>query len=274
MMCKYVCVRIFTFVALLNLILGLVACASVNTPVSSSFPASSAVHSGETAVAFSPDSGKGVFEPGPAAIAFPRENLLESNSCYRVSLFYPYTAQERIDSQIGKYARDLYNSFVPSFSADCAREQERPGQLFELTLDYSCYSSSPEVISILFVPWMYSGGAHGLGWLESMNFSLVSALRLDYSDIFSNLRGFYEFLSVYARQSLRPKLGELWDSVPGFMDGLEPKAENFNCFVLKPGGLELHFPAYQVASYADGPQECFVPLELLLPFRPKPGIWR
>ena len=42
--------------------------------------------------------------------------------------------------------------------------------------------------------------------------------------------------------------------------GTAPVADNFKDFIWLPGKLHLYFPAYQVASYAAGPQESLLPL--------------
>ena len=51
-------------------------------------------------------------------------------------------------------------------------------------------------------------------------------------------------------------------------EGTEVNADNYRCFTIVPAvdgkaaGISVLFPPYQVASYADGLQEVFVPTEV------------
>lgn len=49
-------------------------------------------------------------------------------------------------------------------------------------------------------------------------------------------------------------------------EDLEPKAENFDAWVVTPGGLVFIFGEYEVAPYADGEPKVLVPFDSLKEF--------
>lgn len=205
-------------------------------------------------------------------IIFPSVVKKEKNSCFESELLYPFTGRSHIDNSIEKYVQDVYAGPARDFGEYCAQKNSASGS-YQIHLDYEAYSPSANIISILYHPWMYSGGAHGLGQLHSSTYRVADGKVLQLENIFARPAGLLEFFSDYTRKSLRPKLGQYWEQNEMFEEGLAPEIENFNVFVLKKGGLELRFPVYQIAPYSEGEQSCFIPLDELATFRPRPNIW-
>lgn len=202
----------------------------------------------------------------------PSTVISEDNNCFKAKVIYPFTGRPKVDMDIHKYVDDIYAGPVRDFAEYCAKKDPKQPQ-YEINMDYESYAPSANVISILFKPWMYTGGAHGLGQVRSANYDIKNGRVLQLENIFAKPAGLLEFFSDYSRKTLRPKLGKIWQENEMFAKGLDPEEENFSVFVLKKDGIVLYFPVYQVAPYASGVQQCFIPREELTGFMPKPGIW-
>jgi hypothetical protein len=212
-------------------------------------------------------------EEGQGKAGFPAESLTESNECYDIRVAYPFFGRPAIDQDLRRRMEDLLRHAAGKFLASCRENPEKSGPENSFIADYVLFGT-PQTITVLFSKFTDSGGAHGFTDLESITWSVFGGGELGYADIFAHTDGLWEFLADYAQRELRPKLGELWLAAPEFASGLAPAETSFRRFALTPEGLSLFFPPYQVAPYACGPQRCDIPLEELLRFRPRPGIWQ
>ncbi|MDR2826119.1 MAG: DUF3298 and DUF4163 domain-containing protein [Deltaproteobacteria bacterium] len=213
-----------------------------------------------------------------ANIKFPDEFQQELNACFRVEIHTPYIGNEQIDEQIRSLAKILRAEAVKKFTTACAADKISVKDIadnppYALDINYETSATFGEVISVLFLPSIYTGGAHPLTDIVPMNFKTQNGQRLEYNDLFGDTAGLLEFLSAHAYTAFRPSLHEFWDSDPTLAEGLDAKADNLSSFILNPQGLVLVFPPYQIAPYSEGVQSCLVPLDKLLRFKPKPGIW-
>jgi hypothetical protein len=217
--------------------------------------------------------------PNKSPVKFPEEFYQRSNACFRLELRTPYIGNEEIDGQIRRWEEALRNETVKDFTSVCAAQKisvadKSKDPIYYLDINYETSTTLGEVISVLLLPSTYTGGAHPMTDVITMNFNSKTGQRLGYSDIFGNTDGLLEFLSAHAYTVFRPSLGEVWDDNPDMAEGLDAQQELLSNFMLNPEGLTLIFPPYQIAPYSEGIQSCLVPLDKLLRFMPRPGIWQ
>jgi hypothetical protein len=211
-------------------------------------------------------------------LRFPEELYQTSNSCFKLELRVPFTGNELIDGQISAWEETLRQDAAQSFTKACAARSDsgraNSGEPdYFLDVNYGTSTTPGGVISVFFLTGTYTGGAHPVTEVVTMNFHSRSGQKLAYDDLFGDTRGLLDVLSARAYEAFRPVLGEIWDANPDMAAGLEAKQENLSSFILNPQGLVLIFPPYQIAPYSEGTQSCLVPLDQLLRFKPKPGIW-
>lgn len=202
-------------------------------------------------------------------IKFPNEYYQYETSCYRLDMNTPFTGIADIDQRFDNWSDGLRAQTMTELNESCyggARD-------LYLDLTYETSVTRGQSLGVVFFAAKYTGGAHPVTDVETMNFNMNSGELLQYQDIFARTDGLYEFLSDYAYRALRPSLGEFWQD-DTFTGGLDPKAENFQSFVVTPDGLVLIFEHYQIAPYSAGIQTCLVPLESLVRFQPRPGVWQ
>jgi hypothetical protein len=153
---------------------------------------------------------------------------------------------------------------------------EKPGRL---NLDFTVATQTQDFVSALADGDGEFGGAHPLPLRATFTQHLASGRIIALSDLFSDADAALGKFSVEARRRLEPELAgrlraenladkllaDRLQALHAMLDaGTEPKAENFAAFLVdgvdgKAIGITLIFPAAQVASYVDGPQQVAVP---------------
>ena len=139
-----------------------------------------------------------------------------------------------------------------------AEKADAPGHTLEI--DHSVVSSTPEYVSILLTTFSYLGGAHPNTKTVAFNWDLRRGSKLELADLFAPGANYLPLLSDYCRRELKKlKVGD-----DEWIDrGTGPVPENYQSWNITPQGLMITFDAYQVASYAEGPQEVIVPYSIL-----------
>ena len=120
---------------------------------------------------------------------------------------------------------------------------------------FKSFTASPGLLSVRFEASRDTGGAHPNQGFASFVFEVQSQSVLGLGDLFQDLPAALALLSELAARRM-----ELVLDGHVFPEGYEPKAENFDVFVLDGQDLLFSFAPYQMASYADGAQTMRVPL--------------
>lgn len=134
----------------------------------------------------------------------------------------------------------------------------------------SVFYKSNKLISIHFLEYMYfSGAAHPNNSSFTVNYDLTANKEITLDDLL--LAGWESKLSELCINSLMSQIyperteGDEW-----VQEGAGPDKKNFKVFNVTPNGLVITFITYQVASYANGPSEVFIPYSYIKEFI-KPG---
>lgn len=132
---------------------------------------------------------------------------------------------------------------------------------WSLEVSYTHEPSPRGLICALAWMWDYTGGAHGNSWTAAFVFDTEGDSLVDPLSFFPDREAFASFAGDVAR-NLRQELGEdFW-----IERGASPTADNYRCMLPVPDstgavlGYRVLFPPYQVAPYAWGPQEVFIPV--------------
>ena len=151
-----------------------------------------------------------------------------------------------------------------------------------LNLDFSLRTQTRDFTSAVGSGDSDFGGAHPKPLLATFTEHLPSGKLVAIGDLFTDADAAFKALSTEARRRLeadfdarltqqipdaKTRAGQIKVSHEMIENGTEPIAVNFENFLVdgvdgKAIGLTLMFPAYQVASYADGPQQVAVPAKV------------
>jgi Protein of unknown function (DUF3298)/Deacetylase PdaC len=138
-------------------------------------------------------------------------------------------------------------------------------------VSYDNVWASNDFVSLIFSDFSFLGGAHGSQMSTTVNYDLKNNRELELKDVFEPNSDYLKMISDYSIADLKKLLGETGDNEL-VSEGAGAKAENFRSWNLTKKGLMITFDAYQVASYADGPQTVIIPYSKLKPILRKDGI--
>lgn len=158
---------------------------------------------------------------------------------------------------------------------------ESPDWTFEIS--YTPNYISKSIVSINENTYIYSGGAHGNGFIQGLNYHLNPLFEISLSDLFDydDHNRVLNFISNYCYEELRkihnewfsPHEEEIQNQSPDtlFWEGsLNPEWENFNDFLITKNGIEIIFNTYSVSAYAFGVQIIVISNDKFLSILKKP----
>ncbi len=191
-----------------------------------------------------------------------------------VSLYYPAFGVDAVDADIRAWAEGVARSYDEEVRGSIAPDGEKPGSygMWDLTGIFSLERPSPDIVSVTFNVYSYSGGAHGNLVITCRNYDLASGRRLEFADLFGDPEKALELMAVWSRESLTTSLGDEADE-DMIRDGTAPDLRNFGELSLMLGGIGIQFQPYQVGPWSAGPQQVDMPLAALAPAAPEAAIW-
>lgn len=176
----------------------------------------------------------------------------------QVDVHYPIELIQypQIDQRVNQFITDIQQQFLDSYAPDLTLPP--PANSWSMSVDYEIFHFSENILSIRLDTYSFTGGAHGIDSVTTINVDVSADRDLALSDVFLNGQIPWETLSTLTQQSLLEQLGEMAD--PTWIEqgtGLNP--DNYHSWVVTPEALVFYFPSYQVAPYAAGPQKVEIP---------------
>jgi len=148
---------------------------------------------------------------------------------------------------------------------------------WEYEISYTPNLISKSIITINENVYAYTGGAHGNGFINGINFRLNPTYKINLEELFEyeEHNEILNFLSNFCYEELRKLYNESFEISEDeiskqekdklfWEDSLSPKWENFNTFLISKQGLEIIFNAYSVSSYAFGLHFIQVPYDKII----------
>lgn len=201
--------------------------------------------------------------PQPAA---PQEvkagEYTESGAYYDIKVAYPAApASERaiIESSLQADVADFKQSVSgldPTVMPSLADHK------LAFDAEFKTYTT-PAYTSYFYTIYEDTGGAHPNGFFKTFVFD-QSGRQVGLKDILGKNPQWLEELSLLVSNDvvaqLKQRLGQTDVTGAIFAEGLAPKEENFQTFVIDGGDLLIEIPPYQVAAYAAGTFEVRIKL--------------
>ncbi len=217
-------------------------------------------------------SGKNPAPRGKAeAPIVPSRSIIKKSDDYIVSAAYPITGNKVLDAEVEIWVNTQIRTFVYGVESIASPDRK---VFYRLNVEYELVEVSPECLSLVFHTNTYTGSspwdAPNQG-VATFVYNLPDGRKLGYEDIFSSSAGLLEFLSNYCQEELLMKLGP--EQQERIKKGASPKMLNFQYFIVTPSGMNIYFPAYQVAVPDLGEQKVEIPLKKLRPFGPEVRLW-
>lgn len=197
--------------------------------------------------------------PALAGVKVVNKHLAAKNKDYDYTIDYPVTGVANIDRTIGAFVKEKVAEYGGAPEDGDARE--RP---YWFELSYEVARNDGKVFAVLFAESSDTGGAHPNSDFTSFDFLMPDGAQVFLPEIVDGKRGLAR-VSAYAVKDLTTQLAgpDGMSDTDWIAKGASPLATNLDIFLLLPDKIAIHFPAYQVAAYAAGPQEVDVPLSYL-----------
>jgi uncharacterized protein DUF3298/peptidoglycan-N-acetylmuramic acid deacetylase PdaC-like protein len=201
------------------------------------------------------------------------KQIKESNKklMYEIAAQYPQLTGGNNPNfeKFNQLARAAVTKEVAGFKKDIAPEEDeepRPeGSMGnDLNIGYEVGIAQDDLISIEFsVGSYYMGAAHPNTFTKVINYDLKNGKQLKQSDLFKPGSKYLQAIAKYTIADLKKHAQEKYLDDAGIEQGAAASAENYKTWTIRRRGIGVKFDAYQVGSYASGPQFVLVPYTVL-----------
>lgn len=192
-----------------------------------------------------------------AGLPVPKKTLAFQSKAFDISVSYPQTGNKALDAVLADYARKQVADFK-TFEPDLAAGDHQ----YTLDVTYDVERNDGRMFAILFTEFADTGGVHPNTDFAAFNFVLPSGEQVFLPEIVDGARGMKRVSDLAIAQLIKT-IGTGPDSMSSKDDitsGAAPDALSLKDSLWLPKELHIHFPPYQVAAYAAGPQEVSIPL--------------
>ena len=201
---------------------------------------------------------------------------------YTFQIVYPVVAPEwqALDAAVHQFAAAQKKDFIDTSTAP----DRASGPDYSLDLTFAVARRTSNFVSVMATGSSFIGGAHGMPIVASFNLDLTDGKLKTLSDLFVDAQAGLQALSAECRRQLEGRYEARLREDPGAMTtaqlasdiesmkrwvekGTTPAPANFGTFLIdgldtRAIGVTVIFAPYQVASYADGPQQVEVPAKV------------
>ena len=186
----------------------------------------------------------------------------DSTEHYSISVHFPVVALENqvAGDRLEEYAEGQTQAFLENFEECSGDDPLLTG--WYLSVNFKQEPCPDELLCITAYIWDYTGGAHGNSCTRAFVFDLPSDSLLEPVELLGGQAEFEAFAEKVMAELNETMVDEGW-----IEDGASPTIENYHTVIPVPdddggiAGYTVIFPPYQVACYACGPVEVFIPIE-------------
>lgn len=166
----------------------------------------------------------------------------------------------KVERSINKQFRDDINNFkkeVLVMAKEAYKESQETGypfHPFEAYSEYDVHLLKPRLLSLTIDMYQFTGGAHGFTVRKAYNYNLKTGKQMGYQDIFKDCD--YKSIIIARVSEEIQKNPEIY-----FDDALET-VKNFTDdqpFYITKKGIVVYYGLYEIAPYASGIREFFIP---------------
>jgi hypothetical protein len=178
------------------------------------------------------------------------KSIKEDTSTYTIDATYPVTSVAAADTKIKNDIDKAIEEFktYPANPPDSAVPQN------QFNADPGGVYIGPDIVSVALQISEYTGGAHPNTVIDAVNIDRKTGAELSLQDALG-LTGLS--LAQIASSSLSQLQKQYGDAV--FEDGVLPKPENYQTFLINKDSVTFVFQEYQAAPYAAGIPEIAFP---------------
>ena len=149
--------------------------------------------------------------------------------------------KDKVKSESKEYKKEYYQIVLSESNKDYVKYQ------YELYIDYKLTYNKNNVISIPMNVYEFTGGAHGMTYLNSYNYNLINGKKLKLSDIFKENIDYKKIIDNYIKYVIKKNPDIYFQGNNGFKGIKEEQS-----FYIEDDGIVIYFDLYEIAPYYVG----------------------
>lgn len=167
----------------------------------------------------------------------------------------------KVEKSINKELADTVKNFKKDILAQAkkaykeSKKSDYPFRPFEAQTIYKVHLLNRRILSLTIDMYSYTGGAHGNTVRAAFNYNLKTGRQLGYQDIFKKCANYKEIIVEHIVREIEKNPDNYFENaietVKGFTDE-QP-------FYITDKGIVVYYGLYEIAPYASGIQEFFIP---------------
>lgn len=188
------------------------------------------------------------------------QKIEESNDKYEISVYYPLTKYDKLNSSIKYFIDNYINEFKGIFQNSDVNNIKTK---YFLNIEFNMYKYA-RYVSYVFYISEYTGGAHPNSYFYTINFDKNENKIITIDDLDKQNKSLIVDLSNYTyNYLLKDQSIKDIGALDMLKSGTSPLKENFKNFAFSDKGLMIFFSRYQVAPYVAGEFVVSVPYDNL-----------
>lgn len=183
---------------------------------------------------------------------------IDTSKQYKINVYYPYTPYPVLNKEIEK----LVQGNIEQLKEATASSPISKHQYYTLDITYDTYEYE-DYITYAFTITIYTGGAHPNTTLPTITYQKSTKEIVTIDSLLKKNENLLTVLSEESRKRLMENKAfqdTYFENIERmFLEGTEPKKENFQNFAFTSEGLLLLFENYQIAPYSYGSFRITIP---------------
>lgn len=194
------------------------------------------------------------------------KSVTEDLEAIRIDLWIPVIegmADRALQESINRQLEERIMSFAAELAAEAkgaadeAKEADLPHRQYQAYTRFDVYGNQETILSVAVTFYQYTGGAHGLSFIETVNVDLGAGRLLTLTDVLPDARH---------REIL---LEAIREEIAAAKDYYFPESLNLTVlpdegnFYIEGDMLVVYYDLYEIAPYATGMPTFKIPLSLL-----------
>ena len=147
----------------------------------------------------------------------------------------------KVKNKSKEYKKEYYQIVLSESNKDYVKYQ------YELYIDYKLTYNKNNIISIPMNIYEFTGGAHGMTYLNSYNYNLINGKKLKLSDIFKENIDYKKIIDNYIKYVIKKNPDIYFQGNDGFKGIKEEQS-----FYIEDDGIVIYFDLYEIAPYYVG----------------------
>ncbi|BDR70234.1 hypothetical protein K144313037_16460 [Clostridium tetani] len=166
---------------------------------------------------------------------------------------------KEIETKINKIIENRAMDFKKDIE-NMAKEAKKENALtnsYQAILKFKTSFNKNNILSLTMCFYEYTGGAHGLGYNESLNVDLNTGEEIYLKDLFHNKKDYKNIINDFIRNDMTKNPNKYYENASSDFYGIIQDQP----YYIEDSNLVVYFNPYEIAPYSEGIKEFKIPLK-------------